>query len=134
MNYSELKRKQHDELDSFPMFFAFSEKLFEEGMQKLGVTDIKTLFRIPGDGFIRKSDYEKFSSLLDRLDSEMKEALQDREFLIDAIEYELCNHEYGYTYDHEPAIRALGISLDNDMSRECFDVVRKRVLQSAVIS
>lgn len=116
------------------MFFAFSEKQFEEGMQKLGVTDTKSLFRIPGDGFIRKSDYEEFSSLLDRLDSEMKEALQDREFLIEAIEYELSNHEYGYTYNHEPALRALGISLNNDMCRECFDVARKRVLLSAVIS
>jgi len=29
------------------------------------------------------------------------------------FEFELFNHEYGYTYDIEPTLDALGITMDN---------------------
>jgi len=133
MNYLELKNQQRDELEKFPICFAFDKKQLEEGMKKLGVTDTNALVAIPGNGFIRKSDIEAFTGLLDRLNNEMEEAMQDRDFLIDAIAYELSNHEYVVTFNHEPALKALGISLDNDLCKECFAVARKRILSAANI-
>lgn len=42
MSYLELKRKHQDELSKFPLFFAFNESQFEDGMNKLGLKPSET--------------------------------------------------------------------------------------------
>ena len=131
MEYTEIKEQQRNELNNFPMFFAFNKNQFEKGMHRLGVLDKGELARIPAGGFIRKSDGPAFRALLDKHIEEMDEAMQDREFLIDALAYELNNHEYDYTHDPEPALKTLGISLDNEMHNECFQVAHALVMQAS---
>ncbi len=43
-------------------------------------------------------------------DGEMKAALKEPDFLLDALVYELNNHEYCYTGDTGPALDALGLA------------------------
>jgi len=108
MNYKELKKKQEEETNAFPMFFAFDDNQFQEGLKRLGV-EKKDLFSIGYGGFIRKSDREAYLNLNNKHYNELKEALKDKKFLFSAFRYELSNHEYCITYDETDALNALGL-------------------------
>jgi len=124
MNYRTLKTQHAKELNDFPMSFAFSEKQFAEGLEKLGITKDEAL-SIPGGGFIRKTDGDALTELFRRHNKEMAEELTHDDFMVQAIEYELGNHEYCVTYDPEPALDALGLSLKNERVARLFKVARK---------
>lgn len=126
MNYLEIKQRQEIELNAFPMFFAFSDKQFKEGVEKLGASPENKLIKLPGGGFILKKDMQKFEDMLDKFDRQMKDAMKDRDFLCDAIGYELNNHEYSYTGNAKPALDVLGITLKNEFHRECFEIAEKQ--------
>jgi hypothetical protein len=75
--YLALKRKHQEEVNNFPMMFAFSNKQFAEGMAKLGLTENDTdkIYSIGGGGYIRKTDSEALSEMFDRHNKEMKNAI-----------------------------------------------------------
>ena len=60
--YNELREKHQKEVNDFPIGFAFSDKQFEEQMQKLGLDpdDTSKVISIGGGGFIRKTDLKAF--------------------------------------------------------------------------
>lgn len=121
MKYRELQKQIQQEVNSFPMAFAFSYEQLKEGLKRLGAWS-GSVVSIGGGGFIRKSDKDSFQQMFKRHEVMRKEALKDDNFLIDALEYELANHEYCITYDPEPALSMLGIS-ENDIDdrvRKCF--------------
>ncbi|MFH2047785.1 MAG: hypothetical protein ABIK92_21880 [Pseudomonadota bacterium] len=130
MNYQEFKIEQRKDVDSFPIVFAFSQKQLDEGLAKLGVT-LNEVFRLPSGGFIRKTDSKAFHELLDRLDRKLSEALLDDDFLLEALEYELGNHEYCITYDPVPTLNALDLSLDDERVARLFSVACKKYLSYA---
>lgn len=116
--YLELTSKQQKEINEFPMFFAFNQKQFEEGMQSLGLkpTDTKKIYKLAGTGgFYRKTDAQKLRDMFARHDKEMADAIAADPtgdgFIYDMFNYELGNHEYGYTHDPEPALDALGLTM-----------------------
>jgi hypothetical protein len=116
--YLILKQKRQEEVNNFPMVFAFSDKQFEEGMTKLGLkeTDTDKIYSIGGGGFIRKTDSELFSAMFERHNKEMKESidadLTGEGFIYDMFAYELANHEYGYTGEIDDTLDALGFTED----------------------
>ncbi len=120
--YAALRERQQEEFNSFPCFYAFSRKQFEEGVAKLGVASEKDLYNGVGGMFYRKTDAEKLHALMRRFNTEMSEAFKDDAFLYDAITYELANHEYCITLDDEETLDALGLTqeeflADQRMSR-----------------
>jgi hypothetical protein len=112
--YSELKAKHQAEVDSFPLGFAFSEKQFEEMMEKWGLTpdDTDKIYHIGMGGYVRKSDAEAMHEMFARHDAEHKAAMQDDEYLFSMFNYELANHEYCVTYDVTDTLDALGLTLE----------------------
>ena len=128
MKYTELKTSHQKELNAFPMAFAFSNEQFKKGLEKLGV-EKEDILSIAGGGFIRKSDDKAFSALFIRHDTAMIEAFKDDAFLTDAIRYELGNHEFCITYNPDDALDALGLSLDDERTAECFKAARKQYLE-----
>ncbi|MCK2000804.1 hypothetical protein MZM54_05300 [[Brevibacterium] frigoritolerans] len=116
--YSTLKQKHQEEVNNFPMGFAFSNKQFEEAMEKLGLTatDTDKVVSIGGGGFIRKTDSEALGEMWSRHKKEMKDAIDNDTtgdgFIYHMFSYELANHEYGYTGEIEPALDALGLTID----------------------
>jgi hypothetical protein len=116
--YVQLKRKQEEERNNFPMAFAFSDQQFKEAMEKLGLkeTDTDKVYSIGGGGIIRKTDSEALSGLIKKHDKEMKEAIANDDtgegFIFEMFSYELANHEYGYTRELEPTLDALGFTFD----------------------
>ena len=130
MKYTELKEKISKEVNSFPMAFAFTNKQFEAGMTKLGVIPHQTekVLSIGGGGYILKTDSDAFKAMFDRHNKEMAEALTDDDFLVDAIAYELSNHEYCITGDPSDALDVLDLSLDDERVKQSFNKARQEYL------
>lgn len=114
MKYQELKSKHQAEVDAFPFGFAFSEKQFNEMMIKWGLkpTDIREILSIGGGGYIRRSDADAMKEMFARHEAEHKAAMQDDEYLYEMFDYELANHEYGYTGELTDTLDALGLTMD----------------------
>lgn len=120
--YGILRHKQQEKADAVMheyVFFAFSESQFEEGMKKIGAKFTSELYRL-GDsgGFYKKTDAPKIRQLFSDLDAETKEAFRTggAEFVKEAFLYEMGNHEYGLTYDLEPVLDSLGLTMEEVLS------------------
>ncbi len=115
--YVILKEKLQKEFNEFPIKFAFSNQQFEEGMKELGlnVNDTDKIVPISAGGFIRKSDVEAFNEMNKRHREEEKKAIENdptgEGYIKDMFEYELANHEYGYTHDLDDSLSALGLTI-----------------------
>lgn len=61
--YEDLKNKHQQEMNTFPIGACFSQKQFEEMMQKWGLTvhDTDKICSIGGGCYVRKSDYKDLS-------------------------------------------------------------------------
>ncbi len=112
--YIELKTRQSEEFNEFPMVFAFSKKQFKSGMEKLGLTETDTdkVYSVPGGGFVRKTDSRALSDLFLRHNNELTEAMKNPDFAYTAFNYELNNHEYCITGDVSDTLGALGVDLE----------------------
>ena len=66
--------------------------------------------------FYRKSDAPKLRELLDRHERERVEAIEadvtGEGYIYQMFAHELANHEYGYTYDLEETLDAVGLTAE----------------------
>lgn len=115
--YRAMKDRHQKEVNEFPMFFAFSNEQFAEGMKKLGLEPSETdkIYRLGNTGgFYRKTDGQKLKDMFDRHEKEMADAIaQDTTgtgFIFEMFLYELANHEYCITYEYEDTFRAVGLT------------------------
>jgi hypothetical protein len=115
--YQELKQKQDKEFGEFPIFFAFNNEQFEEGMAKLGLTKFDTnqiyKFGTTG-GFYRRTDSERLHEMLTRFEKELQDAIDadptGEGFILEMFGYELADHEYIVSYDTSETLAALGLT------------------------
>lgn len=116
--YLELKNRQSEEFNKFPMFFAFNDKQFEEGMKKIGLNPDQTdmIYKIDGGGFYKKEEAKHLKELLERHTKEQEDAIKadptGEGYIFEMFKYELNNHEYCYTLDPTDALESLCISMD----------------------
>lgn len=119
-NYMKLRNKHQEEINAFPMFFAFNDKQFEEGMKKFGLTinDTDKIYKLGSTGgFYRKSDSQMLRDMFERHSQEIDDAIKnDDQFVYEMFLYELGNHEYCITYDLEPTLDACGLTEDEVLS------------------
>lgn len=98
MTYQEYTTQRQQEFNKLPIFFAFSNDQFREGMEKLGLTENDTdkIYKLGMGGFYRKADAHLVRAWVeaDRIDELMK----DYEFCKSAVYYEMCNHEYSINW------------------------------------
>jgi len=131
MKYSTAKELIQKRVNNFPMVFAFNNEQFDKAMKDLGIKDwteenLKDkIVSIGGGGYIKKDMVEEYKNLWFNIDKDIKRYLEESdENFIDAIKYELSNHEYGYTHDLEPALEALGL-IYNELSNKQKELVEK---------
>jgi len=117
--YTVLKDKQQKEVNEFPMFFAFSNEQFNEGMAKFGLKpeDTDKIYSLSGTGgFYKRTDSEKLKEMMNRHEKERQEAIEGDEtgdgYIFDMFNYELGNHEFVITYDVEDTLDALCLTID----------------------
>ena len=115
--YLELKEQHQKEVNNFPMMFAYSQKQFKEGMQKLGLkeTEIDKVYSFKGTlGYYKKTDSKKLKDMFEKHDQEMQEAINNDvigdNFIFEMFSYELANHEYSYTGDLKQTLNALNLT------------------------
>jgi len=118
--YQELKDKQDKEFAKFPIFFAFNDEQFKEGMAKLGLTlaDTDKIYKFGRTGgFYLRTDSERLHNMLTGFDKELQDAIAadttGEGFIFDMFNYELANHEYVITYDTSSSLDALGLTLED---------------------
>ena len=99
MTYKEYRDKTQKEFNSLPIFFAFSNKQFEEEMEKRGLTinDTDKIYKFGNGGFYLKSDAQIIRDFMNKED-ELPKLMRDHAFAISAFEYEMCNHEYAINW------------------------------------
>ena len=137
--YEEMKNRQQKEFNGLPLGFAFSQKQFDEMMRKFGLesNDVEKITNIGAGGYIKKEDLPLLENTLKRHRAELEHALKSdkksNSFAYEALYYELCNHEYSYTGDSEPALMSLGLTLEdvntNENLKEAFLKATKDVMQ-----
>ena len=139
--YAQMKTRQQKEYNDFTkdcVFFAFSNQQFEDGMRKLGlkVDDYKKIYDIGFGGFLLKTKSKEYGNLLKRFREEHKKAVADDNdgtgYIREMFEYEMNNHEYGYTRDISDTLDALSITEDEIVADERllngFKIARKAVI------
>jgi hypothetical protein len=113
--YTEQKARHSKEFGAFEgIFFAFSNEQLAEGMKKIGlaVDDYKSIVSIGAGGYMLKSQVQAYRELCARHNQERKDLKKDEKKLIEALIYELGNHEYGYTGDATDAVESLGYTME----------------------
>ena len=114
--YLELKKNFRQEIDEFPLFWAFNKMQFEEGMTELGLkpNQLDEVCRLPAGAICRKNDAPRFIEMLLNHDKSMKAAIDADEtgegFIFDMFNYELANYEYAYTRDATETLEALNLT------------------------
>lgn len=133
MKYLEMKNKHQDRIDALPIQFAFNKQQFEEGMRNLGLSPDETdkVCSIPAGGFILKTDRELVLTAFKETNEEMSDALaNDDDFCIEALVYEMGNHEYGYTMDPDDTLASLGLSLEDERTNRLFKIAQQQYFDS----
>ena len=117
--YKLLKEKHQKEIEEFPMFFAFNQQQFNEGMLSVGLNpdDTAAIYKIGRTGgYFRKSDSKRFEDMMRRHGDERQKSIDGDTtgdgYIFDMFFYELCNHEYGYSGELSDTLDALGLSID----------------------
>lgn len=122
--YKELKERFQKEFNKFPIFFAFDEGQFKEGMKKLGLKEdeIDKVLSIGAGGYIRKTDIKKFNQMFEKRAQELKDAIKNdltgEGFIKQMFRYELANHEYYITCDLSDTLEAVGLTMEEINSNE----------------
>lgn len=134
--YRELKERNEKKLNNFPMGFAFSRKQLEEVKLKLNVAKCSELLSIGCGGFIRKKDQKAFDELFSSIDKELRDAIfsdtTGEGFALDALSYELSNHEYCISLDPTDALEELGITIDDIRNSEALSHAYKLAIKLAL--
>ncbi len=115
--YREMERRHQEEVNAFPMIFAFNQQQLADGLQRLGLaptdTNLLCCFSNAG-GFCKKSDLPRLQEMFQRHRRERHKAITADQtgqgFIYDMFVCELANHEYSYTGDLEDTLNALGIT------------------------
>ena len=133
-NYLELRERQQQEINTLPIRWAFSNDQFRQVLKDFELTEdnMNLLVRIPGGGFMLKTETYLLHEMYKRHDQERQQAIDADKtgdgFCFEMLEYELGNHEYIITGDLEPAMDALGLSLEDfKKSEKLQNAMRKAI-------
>ena len=118
-SYGEMKDAHQKDVNDFPMVFMFGKKSDEELkriLAKINATSLDECISVYGAGDVmNKADLPKWNELCKVHGEERKRFVENN--LVQAILYEMENHEYSYTRDPEDTLMALGRTyedLEND--------------------
>ena len=98
--YIDFKERQQQEVNNFPIAYAFNDEQLQRALEKLGVESTRECVTVFGHGdIVKKEDAPKLVAMLRRHTKEMQEALLDETFAEAAFLYEMDNHEYAINWD-----------------------------------
>lgn len=104
--YLDLQKKHQQELEDFPIAYAFDDKQLEEALKKLGATKEECVTVFGHGDVVKRVDVPDLYAMLKRHVKETHEALKDEEFAEAAFLYEMDNHEYAINWDGDADVMA----------------------------
>lgn len=120
-SYKEMMERQQQEVNNFPLGFAFGNKQFEKMMEKWGLdakkdSDLAQVASLFGGAYILKKDVPAYKDMCRKHHAEIAAAVEADEtgdgFVYQMFLRELNNHEFGYTGDFSEALEALGYTVE----------------------
>ena len=141
MKYYTFKERNKKEMDEFIdqyVFFAFSNEQFEKGLEKLNQRhpDLNItmdnyqdkLYSWIGGGFVMKGVKKLEKQMWRRMHKHERKFLSKFKNLVNALEYEMGNHECSYTGEYTNCLPPLGFSYQdlkkNKRLRKAFIIAR----------
>lgn len=119
--YLELMKKQREELNNFPIAYAFDEKQLQEALEKLGATREECVTVCGHGDVMKRTDVPKFTQLLKRHKEELYELLKDEDAAEGAFRYEMDNHEYFINWDGDADVLA------------CFNLTEEKLKEMGLV-
>lgn len=116
MKYLEIKEKMRRELNEFEgIFFAFTQPQLKKEMQRFGLDSKETsqILSLGAGTFVLKSKRKEFDEIFERHQREMERIKENEDLLLEAISYELRNHEFCITHDETDALESLGLTKED---------------------
>ena len=104
--YLALVERHREELEAFPIIYAFDEKRLEEGLKKLGAKKEECVSYLGIGDVMRKADVPAFEAMGERHHEELMRAMKDEEFAEAAFLYEMDNHEYAINWSGDADVLA----------------------------
>lgn len=118
--YMEMAGRHQQEVNAFRMFFAFTDKQFEEGMARFGLTpnDTDKVCSLKGTGgFYLCSDDSRLHEMFDQHAKERTDAIEADSkgtgYIYDMFCCELTRHDFCMTWDVTDTLDALGFSMED---------------------
>ena len=113
--YLDLQEKHREELNAFPIAYAFNDEQLKEALEKLGATKEECVTVFGHGDIVKKTDAKQFLAMLKRHTDEVKEKLKtDSDFALAAFLYEMDNHEYAINWSgDEDVLSCFAISWDD---------------------
>lgn len=114
LTYTQLNKKHQDEVNAFPYGFAFNKEQLIKMKEDLPLSKGEKYIDLGMGSFVRESDYPALDKMMGRHKDEFDSAIANDTtgdgFIFQMFNYELANHEFGYTGDIEPTLDALGLT------------------------
>lgn len=117
--YEQLRQKQQEEFNAFPIHFAFGQEQIDRKIKELKLSKdpkkrAEQIVPIGAGGFVLKKDFPAFAEMCKRHSRQRIEAMAEGEkggtYLYDMFRTELLNHEYGLTIDVSDTLESLGLT------------------------
>lgn len=115
--YKKIKEKHQEEVNKFPMYWAFGDNQWKDLLNKLKLTEEEAQEKLilgPAGSLMFKEDVSKFTKMMEEhyneIQNEISKDKDGTKFIKDMFITELNNHEYGYTMDVSDTLISLGLS------------------------
>lgn len=121
------EQKVTDLINAVGMFFAFSNKQFQEN--KTPLKEGEKYVSIGGGGYLPKGNLDAYINGIEEIQSWYKAEIKANKGRRANIAYELENHEAYYTGDIEATLEALGEDYTREEVKKVFNEEREKHLQ-----
>lgn len=112
--YLDLKKRHQQELEDFPIAYAFNDKQLREALEKLGATKEECVSVFGHGDIVKRENVDALFALLDNQREELLQRMRDDEdFAEAAFLYEMDNHEYAINWSgDEDVLDCFGIKFE----------------------
>lgn len=125
--YLDLLDKQREEVNSFPIAYAFDNKQMEEALEKLGAKKEECVTIFGHGDIVKKENAPKFIAMLKRHSQEIRNLIiNDKDIAEAAFLYEMDNHEYAINWDgDDEVLRCFSMDYDDLVEAGLEDAYRR---------
>lgn len=112
--YLDLQKRHQEELEAFPIAYAFNDEQLERALEKLGAKKEECVTVFGHGDIVKKENAKKLIAMLERQREEMLQRIRDDvEFAEAAFRYEMDNHEYAINWSgDEDVLGVFGITFE----------------------